>query len=262
MESRTRNDVINAIKEVRELFNELRSNLSREEINRIRKELYKKEAVYNFLKEKDGLTDKEKIVLKNIGKYLKKLNNDLKKLQKYQDNITYGLDYLFNELNEEDYYEPKEIKSAFDGSYMLYESRGDKDAKLALYEYFDKIIPYLKDTINDYKSKGEWKIQITMRIIFVSFIDNNETQAMHTKSDNIEIMNGVDTSDIINELIDSFMKRCQEGLETKMKRSKDSNCFQYTIIEFPADSIDWRKCERNNKTIVLIFYMYPIILNK
>ena len=45
----------------------------------------------------------------------------------------YGLDYLFNEVNEKDYYEPKEIKSAFDGSYILYESRGDKDAKLALY---------------------------------------------------------------------------------------------------------------------------------
>ena len=71
-------------------------------------------------------------MLKNIGKYLKKLNNDLKKLQKYQDNITYGSIYLFNELNTEDYYEPKEIKSAFDGSYTLYESRGDKDAKLAL----------------------------------------------------------------------------------------------------------------------------------
>ena len=94
MESTTTN---NQIKEVRELFNEIRSNLSREEINKIRKKLYKKEAVYNFLKEKDGLTDKEKIVLKNIGKYLKKLNNDFKKLQKYQDNITYGLDYFFNE---------------------------------------------------------------------------------------------------------------------------------------------------------------------
>ena len=104
------------MKEARELFNELRSNLSREEINRIRKELCKKEAVYNFLKEKDGLTDKEKIVLKNIGKYLKKLNNDLKILQKYQDNITYALDYLFN---EEDYCKPTEVKSAFDGSYML-----------------------------------------------------------------------------------------------------------------------------------------------
>ena len=78
MESRTTNNVINAIKEVRELLNELKSNLSREEINRIRKELYKKEAVYNFQKQKDGLTDKEKIVLKNIGKQLKKLKNDLK----------------------------------------------------------------------------------------------------------------------------------------------------------------------------------------
>ena len=82
MKSRTTNNVINAIKEVRELFNELRSNLSREEINRIRKELYKKEAVYNFLKERDSLTNKEKNALKNISKYLKELNNDLKKLHK------------------------------------------------------------------------------------------------------------------------------------------------------------------------------------
>ena len=58
-----------------------------------------------------------------------------------------------------------------------------------------------------------------MRIIFVSFIDANETQVMHTKSDNIEIMDGIDTSDAINELINSFMNRYQEGLETKMKGS-------------------------------------------
>ena len=73
--------------------------------------------------------------------------------------------------------------------------------------------------IDDYKSKGEWKTQITMKIIFISFIDKNETQVMHTKSDNIKIMNGTDTSDAINELIDSFIKRYQEGLETKMKGS-------------------------------------------
>ena len=129
----------------------------------------------------------------------------------------YGLDYLFNEVNEKDYYEPKEIKSAFDGSYILYESRGDKDSKLALYEYFDKIKPYLKDMIDDYKFKGEWKLQITMKITFISFIDKNETQVMHTKSDNVKSINGTDTSDAINELIDSFMKIYQEGLETKMK---------------------------------------------
>ena len=137
-ESTTLNNGINVFKDARKLFNERRSNFLRKETKRIRKELYKKETVYNSLKEKDSLTNKEKIVLKNISKYLKKLNNDLKK---YQDNITYGLDYLFNELNEEDYYEPKEIKSAFDGSYMLYKSRGDKDNKLALYEYFNIIKP-------------------------------------------------------------------------------------------------------------------------
>ena len=181
-----------------------------------RKELYKKETVYNSLKEKESLTNKQKIVLKNISKYLKKLNNNLKKLYKYQDNVMYGLDYLFN---EEDYYEPKEVKSAFDGTHIVYESIGDKDAKLALYEYFDKIIPYLKDMIKNYNSKGEWKMQITMRIIFISFIDKNEIQVMHTKSDNIEIMIGTDTSGIMNEIIDSFRKRYQEGLATKMKGS-------------------------------------------
>ena len=42
---------------------------------------------------------------------------------------------------------------------------------------------------------------------------------MHTKSDNVEIMNGTDTSGAINKLINSFMKRYQEGLETKMMGS-------------------------------------------
>ena len=116
-------NINNAIKGVRELFNELRSNLSRKETKKIRKELYKKETVYNFLKEKDSLTNKQKIVLKNISKYLKKLNNDLKKLHKYQDNITYGLNYLFNDVNENDYHNSQEIKSAFDGNYVLYEKQ-------------------------------------------------------------------------------------------------------------------------------------------
>ena len=230
MESTTIN---NSVKEVREFFNDIRGSLCREEINRIRKELYKKEAVYNFLKEKDVLTDKEKNVLKNIGRYLQNFKKYLEKLEKYQDNITYGLDYLFN---EEDYYKPTEVTSAFDGNYVLYESRGDEDAKLALYEYFDKIKPHLKDMIDDYKSKGQWKIQITMRTIFISFIDRNKTQVMHTKRDNVEIMNGTDTSDAINKLINSFMKRYQEGLETKMKGS--SYIFEHIdILEYHLHKI-------------------------
>ena len=78
-EPTTSNNDINAFKEARKLFNERRSNLLLKEINEIGNELYKKEASYNFLKEKDSLTNKQKIVLKNIAKYLKKLN-DLKKI--------------------------------------------------------------------------------------------------------------------------------------------------------------------------------------
>ena len=50
-EDYTSNNDIKAIKDVRKLLNELRSNLSHEEINRIRKKLFKKEVVYNILKE-------------------------------------------------------------------------------------------------------------------------------------------------------------------------------------------------------------------
>ena len=52
-----------------------------------------------------------------------------------------------------------------------------------------------------------------MRVIFISFIDKNETQVMHTKTDHVEIVNGIDTSDGINKLINSFIKRYQEALE-------------------------------------------------
>ena len=105
MESPTPNNNINAIKNVRMLLNEPRSNLSREEINRIRKKLYKKEAAIYFFKEKeqdDSLTNRLKNVLnnidryrKNISKHLKNLKQHFEKLQKYQ----YGIEYLFNEHN-------------------------------------------------------------------------------------------------------------------------------------------------------------------
>ena len=102
---------------------------------------------------------------------------------------------------------------------MLYESRREKDNQLTIYEYFDIIKPYLRDMIDNHKVRGEWKIQLTVRIIFVSFTDANETRVMHTKSDNIEIVSGIEISDVFNELFGSFTKRYQEGLETKIKGS-------------------------------------------
>ena len=74
--------------------------------------------------------------------------------------------------------------------------------------------------INDYKSKGEWKIQLTAEANFTSLKpDSDETRIMHTKIDNTEIMIGSDTNDVIKELFKSFLQRYQEGLQEKMKGS-------------------------------------------
>ena len=58
-----------------------------------------------------------------------------------------------------------------------------------------------------------------MRIIFVSFIDLNETLEMYSKSDNITIIMSSETAAVINDLFNTFRKRYQEGLETKMRGS-------------------------------------------
>ena len=70
------------------------------------------------------------------------------------------------------------------------------------------IKPYLSDIINDHKAHegqvgnividykttlGEWKIQLTISINFISHKDSNETCTMDTKSDNIEIMMSSET---------------------------------------------------------------------
>ena len=82
------------------------------------------------------------------------------------------------------------------------------------------IEPYLRELINDYKSKGEWKIQLTAQINFISLRPgSDETCVMHTKSDNKEFMNGSDTDEIIKELFKSLLKRYQENLQEKMRGS-------------------------------------------
>ena len=81
--------------------------------------------------------------------------------------------------------------------------------------------------IDNHQALGEWKIQIIMRIIFVSSLDVNEIHIMHTKSDNIEIMSGTETNEVIDELFKSFLRRYQEGLETKMK----GGSFVFEIVD-------------------------------
>ena len=123
-------------------------------------------------------------------------------------------------------------------NYNEYESNGDKDKNLSAKKYLNMIRPYLSDIINDHKTPkklrvhssnevfdyetqyGEWKIQLTMSINFISSKDSDETRNMHTKSNNIEIMVGSETDEIIEELFKSLLQKYQEGLEESMKGSE------------------------------------------
>ena len=52
---------------------------------------------------------------------------------------------------------------------------------------------YLRELINYYKNKGEWKVQLIAEINFMSLKPgSDETPIMHTRSDNIEITIGDD----------------------------------------------------------------------
>ena len=71
--------------------------------------------------------------------------------------------------------------------------------------------------INDYKTQGERKIQLTMIINFKSSKDSDEIRTMHTKSNNIETMMGNETDEVVKKLFESLLQRYQEGLEEKMR---------------------------------------------
>ena len=120
----------------------------------------------------------------------------------------------------------------------------DKEKNLSIKRYLKMIKPYLSDLINKHKTHdsaryhsgnkswiektfSEWKIQVTMAINFIYSKDSDETRTMHTKSNNVEIMVGSETNEIITDLFVSFLQKYQEELEESMRGS-----------EFVYDSVD------------------------
>ena len=134
---------------------------------------------------------------------------------------------LFKLSIDKDHYKPKLVKSGYNGNYVRYESKGDKI--LTPKEYLALIENYLRELINYYKIKGEWKIQLTAEISFISLKPgSDETRIMHTRSHNIEIMIGDDNDDIIEELFQSFIQKYEENLQNKMRGSD----FEFDGVNF------------------------------
>ena len=67
--------------------------------------------------------------------------------------------------------------------------------------------------INDNKTQGTWKIKLTITIKFSCSKDSEETRVMYCPSDNIQVMIGIETDKIIEDLFDSFLQRYRKDLE-------------------------------------------------
>ena len=48
-----------------------------------------------------------------------------------------------------------------------------KDSKSSFREYLEKIRPHLRDIVGYLQKSGEWKIQLTVKHIFMSSVESN-----------------------------------------------------------------------------------------
>ena len=197
---------------IREELKELSYKLSKGELKEIKKRLYD-------IENKKGSSESKK-----NRRYFDELDEKIRKLDKYyhDDDFEYkgikNIEDLFRLSISEDYYKPTLVKTGYSGNYTKYESKGDKI--LTVEGYLSLIEPYLAGMINNYKSKGEWKVLLTAEINFISLKPgSDETRVIHTKSDNAEIRIGDDTSDVVKELFKSLLQSYQENLQEKMRGS-------------------------------------------
>ena len=117
------------------------------------------------------------------------MNKKIINLDKYEDFI--GLENVKDLYSILDY-KPVLIRAGFSNNYLEYGSDGNNS--LSFMKYLNLIKPYLEDLINDKKNKGEWKLQLTAQISFISLKPgSNEIHLMHTRSVTMEFMSGSET---------------------------------------------------------------------
>ena len=210
------------IDNIREDLKDLSYKFSKSELKNIKSNLY-------------NIEKTKKINLNKTSKYLDELDKKILKLDEYRDYDDYeykgikNINDLFKTSIDKDHYKPKLVNSGYNNNYVEYESR--RDRILSIREYLTLIEKYLRELINQYKNEGEWKVQFSAEINFISLKPgSDETRVMYTRSDNEEFMSGNDTSEIIKLLFESFLQRFEENLQNKMRGSEfefDRNNFFY-----------------------------------
>ena len=194
----------------REKLKELCHKFSKSDLKTIKRHLY-------------NIENKKRLLeLEITNEYFDELDKKFLEFAKYYNDNDNDDDFIgienVQDLFKISIYKPTIVKSGYNNNYI--EDRSEGDTLLTIEEYLNLIEPYLRELINDHKNKGEWKIQLTAQINFISLRPgSDETRVMHTKSINEEFMNGSDTDEIIKELFKSLLQRYQENLQEKMKVS-------------------------------------------
>ena len=246
---------IKRIETAREKLKELHHKLSKSDLKVIKKHLYNTES------------KKELLESEIIKEYFDKLDKKILEFDEYYNDDDHDDDDDDNDdfigienvqdLFKMSIYKPTIVKSGYNNNYIEYRSEGDK--LLTIEEYLNLIEPYLRELINDHKNKGEWKIQLTEHINFISLRPgSDETRVMHTRSVNEEYMNGSDTDEIIKELFRSLLQRYQENLQEKVKGSdfafEGVNYLYYDLnkisISKGGSYIDSSKWLKDKKSII------------
>ena len=119
-------------------------------------------------------------------------------------------DESLSEHEQEDYYKPV----IGNENYIEHKRNSDRNKKLSVQEYPNKIRPYSKGIRSNRKKSDIWRIQLTIANNFVSSLNNDGERIMHSKSDNIEIVINDEANEVIKELSDSLKNRYQNNLES------------------------------------------------
>ena len=122
--------------------------------------------------------------VKNYSKLKKKIKNLLLSKKK---------------ISKKDVYKPIKISGSFSDNFVEYKSHSKKDKSISIARYLNNIREHLRKLINDKRSIGNWKIQLIMKINFISSENFIDTRDMHSKFDNFEIMMGIDINEIIKK---------------------------------------------------------------
>ena len=219
------------IDDIKEELKNPKYNISKSELKDIKRNLY------NIEKQRN-------ISLKKTSKYLDELDERITRLDKYHDydNFEYkgikDIERLFKISIDKDYYKPKLNKSGYNKNYAQYASKGDKI--LSLKEYLNLIEKYLRELLEEYKQKGEWKVQLAIEVNFISLKPgSDETRIMYKRSNNIEIMFGDNNDDIIEQLFETLLKKFEEHLQNKIRGSElEFDGVNFLYFDFNKTSIN------------------------